>query len=456
MVDGTPKFDLSEYNPDTGEFDPEFLDQILAHWLKDPRFLRGYRQALTPALFENATHREVSEAILSYFDKFGDRPSKVALNQWLLDRSKNNPTAKKILSDSRTLVTSLFRREVSGRTKLAEAKALEFGRHVGFIDYLYKCLNLLESHAFQPEEAKEYWRQFESLNLNRTDCPQSLFDEADILDRRRYRTQITKNRVRTGWAKLDKALGGGFYPELVVIAAPYQGGKSNFLTDLALQFLLDGLYVYFVNFEDGKRDINIRIEQKMLGVSFDKLQMIPNKTLTKLREMRRKTQGRLDVKEYEPKGATPSQIYNDMLQWSDHVGRAPDVVIVDGGERAEAEKIFHGRDDLTEMGMFLQYRAFVRRTECPWLVTTWSRRETKRAGAFGGQDVKGSIGKMETADVSIMLHQSAEEQKNRIMWATVDKVRKGRSLCSIRFQVSRLTGKLTTARPVIRKVKAVK
>jgi len=114
-----------------------------------------------------------------------------------------------------------------------------------------------------------YWRRLLELQERRAaEAPDEFatFSVTGALAKEEAALEEGIKRVATGWARLDRALGGGFaLPSLNVIGAAPKSGKSTWAQIIAERHAEGGGFVYYLDLENGRRRFMRRMYAAMPG-----------------------------------------------------------------------------------------------------------------------------------------------------------------------------------------------
>jgi len=107
-------------------------------------------------------------------------------------------------------------------------------------------------------------------------------------------------------------------------------GKSLILCHLAGDYLLQGKNVLYISFEMSEEKVAARIYGNILDVALDNQKKMPKKWfLEKIADVKKKTQGRLKIKEYPSGSAHTGHIRHHIQELKLKTGFVPDVIIFD-------------------------------------------------------------------------------------------------------------------------------
>jgi archaellum biogenesis ATPase FlaH len=147
------------------------------------------------------------------------------------------------------------------------------------------------------------------------------------------RARLTKlkdnnGQVSTGYPSIDKKLYGGFKRgELNIWCAGSGGGKSLFLANLGVNFVLNGLNVIYFTFELSEELVGLRIDSMITGVASKDIFRSLDDVEMKVKITEKKSGG-LQIK-YLPSGKNCNDLRSYIKEYQVKTGKKPDVLLVD-------------------------------------------------------------------------------------------------------------------------------
>lgn len=155
-----------------------------------------------------------------------------------------------------------------------------------------------------------------------------------------------KGQISTGWNDLNFLLYGGFnIGELNIFSGASGAGKSLFLANLGVNWVLQGLNVVYITLELSEELVSQRIDSMMTGIPtkevFKKIDDIDIRV-----KMLQKKSGSLMIK-YMPSGKTTNDLRAYLKEYEIKMGHKVDVLLVDyldllnpNGVKISAENLF--------------------------------------------------------------------------------------------------------------------
>jgi archaellum biogenesis ATPase FlaH len=132
----------------------------------------------------------------------------------------------------------------------------------------------------------------------------------------------------TGWKGIDKKLyGGSNRGEITIWAGPSGGGKSLFLQNLAINWVMDGLNVVYISLELSEQLISMRLDAMVSGYATKDIMKNIDDVDLKIR-MKGKGKGKLRVKQM-PSGINCNDIKVFLREYEIQSGVKVDALLVD-------------------------------------------------------------------------------------------------------------------------------
>jgi len=152
--------------------------------------------------------------------------------------------------------------------------------------------------------------------------------------------------ISTGWKSIDRKLYGGLNrKEMTIFAAPPAGGKSLFLQNIGINWVLEKLNVVYITLELSEQMISMRLDSMVSGYGARDIMKNMDDVDLKVR-MRGKGAGKYRVK-YLPSGSTTNDIRAFLREYEIQSGVKVDAVLVDyldlmmpNGQKISAENLF--------------------------------------------------------------------------------------------------------------------
>lgn len=268
-----------------------------------------------------------------------------------------------------------------------------FIKHKGLEQAIIKSADFLEKGEYGPVE--DLIKQAVQVALTK-DLGTDYF-----LDPRARLLKIKDNngQMSTGWPSLDKFLYGGMNRgELNVWVAPSGGGKSLFLANLGINWVLQGLNVMYVTLELSEELVSMRLDSMLTGVSSKAIFKNIDDVELKVKTISKKS-GAFQVK-YLASGKTANDIRAYLKEFEVKTGKKIDVLLVDYldllmpiSKKISAENLFIKDKFVSE-----ELRNLAVEKKCLLVTASQINRSGVEETEYDHSHISGGISKIQTAD----------------------------------------------------------
>lgn len=139
----------------------------------------------------------------------------------------------------------------------------------------------------------------------------------------------SNGQIKTGWRDVDDKLYGGLNRgEITIFAGQTGAGKSLFLQNLAVNWVLAGLNVVYITLELNEKLCSMRIDAMMTGYETRDVMKNVDDVDLKLRTIHKKHKGELQLKQL-PNGCTATDIRAYIKEYEIQSGNKVDGILVD-------------------------------------------------------------------------------------------------------------------------------
>jgi KaiC/GvpD/RAD55 family RecA-like ATPase len=268
-----------------------------------------------------------------------------------------------------------------------------FSRHKGLERAIIESSDLLEAGDYGPVE--KLIKDAIQISLNK-DMGTDYFDDP--------RARLTKlkdgnGQVSTGWPSIDKKLYGGFNRgELNMFCAGSGGGKSLFLANLGLNWVLAGLNVVYLTFELNEGLVSMRLDSMTTGISTRDIFKNIDDVELKVRMLGKKS-GSLQVK-YMPSGKNCNDLRAYLKEYQVKTGRKPDVLLIDYLDLMMPLSVKVSPSDLFVKDKYVseEIRNLAMETQCITVTASQLNRSAVEEIEFDHSHISGGLSKIMTAD----------------------------------------------------------
>ena len=367
---------------------------------------------------------------VKYYDKYGSAPSNKALLAMAKAYAAKYPSEDVDLTEANRLLGEISALDMQLPDDVLNSNLKEFIRRNAFYNALYDNADLLRDSedGYEKVVAKclENFDRVQKLTFNDTDLGLNYFDKDAMLRHWEY-IKNPEAKISTGWSGIDTYTHGGFLKDgrsLYLVMAQAGLGKSLFLSNLAVNFLKQGLSVVVISLE---------MSEDVYAQRFDA--HISNEDINHLREAEDTAVGRIKafykdhptanlyIKEYPPKSVTCNDIraYLESLKTNGHNF---DAVIVDYLNLVKSpiktDNMFVGGLDVSE-----KLRAISYEMHCPVISAIQTNTEGMSNEDIGMEHISQSRGIAFTADFLVALFQTPEDREQGFIRARILKNRLG-------------------------------
>jgi len=238
----------------------------------------------------------------------------------------------------------------------------------------------------------------------------------------RYEFYHTKEaRIPFDIEYFNKITQGGLPRKTLNIALAGTGvGKSLFMCHCAASNLLHGLNVLYITLEMAEEKIAERIDANLLDTSLDELKLIPKDVFQKkLDRIRKKTDGKLIVKEYPTACAGSANFRHLLNELKIKKSFTPDIIYIDYLNICMSSRMKHGANvnSYTYVKAIAEeLRGLAVEYNVPIVSATQTTRSGYSSSDLGLEDTSESFGLPATADFMFGLQSNEElEQQGQIM-----------------------------------------
>lgn len=255
----------------------------------------------------------------------------------------------------------------------------------------------------------------------------------DVDKKKELLNTISQNKFSTGYHALDREIEGGIARgEVGVFIAPTGKGKSFFASNLARNYVKQGLNVLYVALEELENRLILRAEQQFAGIDKKTLlteDMHLNEDLFNGIQDVYKRDGHMFgdyyISKHQPNEVTIGNIEQLIINTTIKKNKTIDVVVIDYPKlmRNQFDKYY----DASESGgkMFEEIRSLAQKYDFVCWTLAQTNRTAYSAEVITSEHVEGSRKILNTVEVALVLNQSSEEFKEGFMRLYLDKVRNG-------------------------------
>ena len=307
----------------------------------------------------------------------------------------------------------------------------EFIRRNAFYNALYDNAGLLNSDesGYEKVVAKclENFDRVQKITFNDTDLGLNYFNE----DAMKQHWQYIRNpeaKLSTLWASLDTYTHGGFLKDgrsLYLVMAQAGLGKSLFLSNLAVNFLKQGLSVVVISLEMSEDVYAQRFDAHISKEDINHLNDCEDRAIENIKKFYKEhPSSNLYIKEYPPKSVTSNDIraYLESLRANGHKF---DAIIIDYLNLVKSSSRQNDNMFLDGLDVSEKLRAISYEFKAPVISAIQTNTEGMNNENVGMENISQSRGIAFTADFLMALFQMQEDRENGFIRARILKNRLG-------------------------------
>jgi archaellum biogenesis ATPase FlaH len=311
---------------------------ILSNLVYNEAYGRKVIPFLKDEYFSDVPIRTVYQLIDAYVKQYNAFPSKEAL---AIDLSNRVGTPENVFKSSKDIVESLsFDKDTQVEWLVTQTE--KFCQEKAVYNAIMSSIQILDDRDGKISKGAIPQILSDALGVSfDTNIGHDFIEDADA----RYEFYHTKeNRIPFDLDYLNKITGGGLPNKtLNIILAGTGVGKSLMMCHMAAANLMIGKNVLYITMEMAEERISERVDANLLDVPLDQLKVIPKDIYEKkMDKIRKKTQGKLIVKEY-PTASVGSANFRHLLNELKLKKKfVPDIIYIDYLNICTSSRIKHG------------------------------------------------------------------------------------------------------------------
>lgn len=366
-----------------------------------------------------------------FYEKYGQAPSTKTLAAMAKLYAIKYPAENIEMSEVNELLREINTFDLNLPEDVLNSNLKEFIRRNAFYNALYDNAGLLnnDESGYEKVVAKclENFDRVQKITFNDTDLGLNYFNE----DAMKQHWQYIRNpeaKLSTLWASLDTYTHGGFLKDgrsLYLVMAQAGLGKSLFLSNLAVNFLKQGLSVVVISLEMSEDVYAQRFDAHISKEDINHLNDCEDRAIENIKKFYKEhPSSNLYIKEYPPKSVTSNDIraYLESLRANGHKF---DAIIIDylnlvKSSNRQADNMFLDGLDVSE-----KLRAISYEFKAPVISAIQTNTEGMNNENVGMENISQSRGIAFTADFLMALFQMQEDRENGFIRARILKNRLG-------------------------------
>jgi len=260
--------------------------------------------------------------------------------------------------------------------------------------------------------------------------------------------KLHEAKISSGWNTLDSKLGGGWEKKtLNCFGAPPGIGKSIFLVNLAVNAFIRNYNVVLYTLEISQERMAMRADSVLSGIPSINLRHKVEDLKGKLLEIKKRTSGKLIIKEFPTKKATVNTLMAHLEDLKVHKEVIPDIIIVDYADIMAPIRKYSSKYE--ELGsIYEDLRGLAVESNVPIITASQTNRESMSKGGGGTKEVitaafiADSIIKLQILDFFATISQSADQRLKNELSLYIAKNRNGQAFEKIIYNIDYNTFKL--------------
>ena len=366
-----------------------------------------------------------------FYEKYGQAPSTKTLAAMAKSYAIKYPAENIEMSEVNELLGEINTFDLNLPEDVLNSNLKEFIRRNAFYNALYDNAGLLNSDesGYEKVVAKclENFDRVQKITFNDTDLGLNYFNE----DAMKQHWQYIRNpeaKLSTLWASLDTYTHGGFLKDgrsLYLVMAQAGLGKSLFLSNLAVNFLKQGLSVVVISLEMSEDVYAQRFDAHISKEDINHLNDCEDRAIANIKQFYKEhPSSNLYIKEYPPKSVTSNDIraYLESLRANGHKF---DAIIIDYLNLVKSSSRQNDNMFLDGLDVSEKLRAISYEFKAPVISAIQTNTEGMNNENVGMENISQSRGIAFTADFLMALFQMQEDRENGFIRARILKNRLG-------------------------------
>lgn len=290
----------------------------------DRSFLVLMMEHLKQDYFESMVLGKIFTVYQQFFKKFSKYPPRQIVENILTKKGIEKEKLDAFLTPIYTVDEDLI---APGTKEYITDEVTKFAKRARMVDAINQSIDLLENDSF--DEIISIMKDAVVFNLD-VNVGVDLYD---VDSRYLALKESLENKTPTGYAQIDKILGGGWArKELYCVMGPPGFGKSIFLPNFGIKAMLNGLNVVHYSMEMSEERLGMRYDAIASGIIINELANKPDEIKSKYDAFKKITKARLKLKEFPTGLASVMDIESHLENLKLHDDFVPDLIITDYGD----------------------------------------------------------------------------------------------------------------------------
>jgi replicative DNA helicase len=387
---------------------------ILSNLIYDENYCRKVLPFLKKEYFQDRQERAIIEEIISFFDKFNKPITKEILSIEIANRKDFGDKEHKEVQDS---IQAIQHEEINQDWLIEQSE--EFCKKRAVYNSILQSIAIIEGKDKQHNEDAIPSLLSEALGV----CFDSHVghDYLEDGDSRFDFYHRVEEKIAFDLDMFNKITKGGLSKKTLNVALAGTGvGKSLFMCHVAASTLMQGKNVLYITMEMAEERIAERIDANLLNLTMDELKVVDKNIFdNRLEKLKKKTQGKLIVKEYPTAGAHAGHFRALIEELKVKREFIPDMIVIDYLNICASQRLRQGAN-VNSYTYVKSIAEELRGLAVEYAVPILSATQTTRSGFsntdVGLEDTSESFGLPATVDFMFALISTEElEQLGQIM-----------------------------------------
>ena len=412
------------------DFNREDLEKLLFKKATlDKKWMNILSGTFDKRFFKTPNLALLVDLAIRYYGKFGHSPTAKALSSMAKAYATKHQDNLDIAAINE-LIAEINSFDMQIPDDVASTSLKDFIRKNAFYNALYDNADMLgkdeDSYAKVVEKCLENFDRVQKITFNDTALGMDYFDPNAMEEHWKYISN-PESKISTGFPSIDIYTHGGFLKDgrsLYLVMAQAGLGKSLFLSNLAKNFLEQGLKVVVISLEMSEDVYAQRFDAHISKNDINHLNATHEDSIQKIKDFyAQHPSASLFIKEYPPKSVTCNDIraYLDNLKLAGH---SFDVLIVDYlnlvKSSIKSDNMFVDGLDVSE-----KLRAISYEFKIPVISAIQTNREGMNNADAGMENISQSSGIAFTADFLLSLFRTPEDREQGMIIGKILKNRLG-------------------------------
>jgi replicative DNA helicase len=424
-------------------FSNGYQSRVLASIIRDPDFLRQYRDALESHYFENHDHQTIASLLLAFFDQWKERPGREVLVEELRAHARSSGWEARDVDRVIHEIDRLVALECTdAEIDSIKERAVQFGQHQAMKEAILECAETINRHDLSPGsvELGAMIPVMQKAVMRGQVCKSGVdvLEHMADLDKMLQDDEISDPRFRvpTGFRRLDKYLEGGLGAgELGMVMAASNVGKSMLLANFAATAVSQGKKVIYFTLELKPYEVAARILALMFKTTIaavknrDHLYSLSARKVSEQRKLAGPAAtNRLQVVYFKPSQATSLSLRASVATLDVQQEWKPDLIIVDYIDEMRAIRADEKRFDDNSYAVYGGIAAELIEVGVDYQCPVWTAAQIQREGYGVDPELHHmgrSMQKVDKADVIVAICQNKDEKPLKKVRLRLRKNRRG-------------------------------